>query len=236
LPPFILLSTLIIALAEKLQGKLMPAIEKAADWTMERGVPAVEDAAAAGEQSIDGLGMVKNFFTKGELPSGKDSLVHMYQGLKAADILGDLTGKDSLKFGTNILGHDPTKGIELLTGKTAEAMKMAGPGISEPSVPGATGSKPGELQKPGDVRSILKDVMKSLALSIGPAPGRYAIADVEKQRQDAASGADPIEMRAMRWMLDSLRPFMERAFTKMDTLKPPPAPPAPPMPPRFPTR
>ena len=77
-------------------------------------------------------------------------------------------------------------------------------------------AKPDKFDFGASMSANMRDVLKSLAMSMGPKPHISALAEVDKQRQLALSGGDPIEMKAMRWMLESIKPLFEKAQEQLE--------------------
>jgi hypothetical protein len=220
LPAFVMLAAGILAVSDMLWAKLLPALGKFYEWALKTGLPGVEKKVDQAEDAVDAGAAAKNFVTKGELPKmadlprmGDAALRNIDPTPMSGMVMDNLGGGKDL---TNWL----SKQWGSMTGgnyKDFNGMAKAG---------GWQGSdKTGKDDKNADgtvkvpmgqrVSDAMRDVIKSLGMSMGPKGGMGGLTDKYIETTNAAMNQDPIEARQLKVMEQTLTE-MQKAVAALE--------------------
>lgn len=194
LPVFAMLAAGVLSVADMLWSKLLPALGKFYEWALKFGIPAAEEAVGKAEDTIDTGVAAKNLVTKGEAP-------------KIEDV--PRMAKQLLPPGADFILRNLDQTIPA---QIAKQFTGAEPKI--PESPRGTAAFGGETEtgkpKLGELFSQnMRDVIRSLAMSMGPKASYVGLGEVGKQAQLAALNADPIEMKAAQRVIASIQEFQK---------------------------
>lgn len=207
LPVFAILAATVLSVSDIIAGKLIPALGEFYDWVLKVAVPFAEKKVEQAGEGVDAWVATKNLVTQGKMPEGKHLDTILRNSLPGGEQASDLSKFLNQKilqlgaWGSRQVGKDDTPW------KNAMQLPMAG---------GKIENKAPEEAKPnfGQMFSAnMRDVLKSLAMSVGPKASYSSLGEAGKQAQLAALNADPIEMKAAQRVIASIEEF-QRAFER----------------------
>jgi hypothetical protein len=226
LPAFVMLAAGILAVSDMLWSKLLPALGKFYEWALKVGLPGVEDKTSGAEDAVDAGIALKNFVTKGDLPKMAD-MPRMLDGVARNIDPTPMTGMvmDNLGGGKDLTNWLSKQWGSMTGGNYKDFNGMAKAG-------GWQGSdKAGKDDKNADgtakvpmgqrVSDAMRDVIKSLGMSMGPKGGFGGLTEKYIETQNAAMNQDPIEARQLKVMEQTLTEMQKAvAALEKDDLKP----------------
>lgn len=200
LPFFAILATGILTLSDYIQSELMPALGRFYDWALKFGMPVAQKKVEDVSTAIDTANAISKG-NVGELPK-LEKLPGMVDSL-ARNL--DPTGA-SQRFIDNVGGAKDLfdkAGRHLFGGKDWEGAVQERRGTSDPLK-----VKPEDEKKKFNfgesMNANMRDVIRSLAMSLGPKASYSSLGEVGKQAQLAALNQDPIEAKLLRQMIKTL--------------------------------
>ncbi len=214
LPFFAMLAAGVLTLSDYIWSKLLPALGSFYDWAVKFGLPLVQGKVENIGAAIDTGSAIKDFVTQGKLPSLEkapgmlDAAARQFDPTGAVGAVQDTVG--SIKDVFDVAGRN------LFGGKDWESAAQARRGANDPLK-----AKPEDEKQKFDfgaaMNANMRDVIKSLAMSMGPKGSYSSLGEVGKQAQLAALNQDPIEAKLLRKLQETLEEWQKAWQRKKDT-------------------
>ena len=195
LPVFAILASALLSLSDFIWSKILPALGEFYDWVLKVLVPFAVKKGEAAESAVEGGQDL--FRILSQSPSQTANDLKRNPGGTADNLAGLARQMDPT----------PMTGWMLdLVGKPSSIAKKVGGSPSAPA--GGPPAKKDDTPSFGQrFTANMQDVLKSLAISMGPKASYSGLGDVGKQATLAAMNADPIEMKAAQRVVDSVKHF-----------------------------
>lgn len=209
LPFFAMLAAGILSVSDILWSKLLPALQDFYKWALKFGIPMAERTLEKTEEGIDAWTGAKNIVTQGKIPDRKQAETMGRNAVPEGDDIIDswkwLNKKqmEGAAWLRRQFGADDSKFT-----KAKEEWWAGGKGPAKDEK-GKAASDAEKVPMGQRFSANMRDVMRSLAMSIGPKASYTSLGEVGKQAQLAALNQDPIEAKLLRRLQETMEEWQK---------------------------